>query len=312
MKHFFCLITLIVALAQPVLAAPQAKGTKASDATALKPQQQRIAATINGEVLTKARLDELYERMGGEMRAKYDRAGGKKAFLDNYVGKRLLIQEALKSGFDKKPEIQQDMQAARDAVLFDRYVREVVAPSILDEKEVRAFYVEHKNEFKKDERVRARHIIASSDPGAVMNTTGDDARTKEEALAKITRLAQQINTGALSFQAAAIQYSEDASAAKGGDLGWFTRGMMVGPFEDAAFSLAKGKVSHVVETQFGYHLILIEDRQEAAPAPFEEVRADIKEQLLALKANEILAAVNRLTQELRSQSQIQVFAENLE
>lgn len=311
MKRFIYLIILIVVFAQQVLAAQQPKGTAADTAVA-KPQQQKIAATINGEVLTQARLDELYNRMGAEMRAKYDRAGGKKAFLDNYVGKRLLIQEALKSGFDKKPEIQQDMQAARDAVLFDRYVREVVAPSILEEKEIRSYYEEHKNEFKKDERVRARHIIASSDAGAVMNTTGDDARSKEEALAKITRLAQQINSKAMSFQAAATQYSEDASAAKGGDLGWFTRGMMVGPFEDAAFSIPKGKVSHVVETQFGYHLILIEDRQEAGPAPFNEVKADIKEQLLALKANEILAAVNRLTQELRSQSQIQVFAENLE
>lgn len=267
---------------------------------------QSIAATINGEVLTMERLDLLYSRLSPEMRANYDRAGGKRVYLNNYIEKRLLVQEALKEGLDRRPEIAADMRAAADSVLFDRYVREMVAPSAVPESDVRALYESTKNSYRTVEKIRARHIIASPAGGSVLNSTGDNAKSDEEALAKINRIAADIRAGKITFENAAKQFSEDASAAEGGDLGWFNRGMMVAPFEDAAFALEKGKMSDVVKTEFGYHLIQLDDRIPAGVAPFESVRYEVRERLLAERANQIMVEVNRLTQELRAASSIQV------
>ena len=83
-------------------------------------EAEKIVATVNGEVITKAKLDMLYANMNSQMRAQYDRAGGKMAFLDNYVAKRLLLQEAAKSGFDQRPEVQAAAEAAKESALFDR------------------------------------------------------------------------------------------------------------------------------------------------------------------------------------------------
>lgn len=273
---------------------------------------QSIAATINGEVLTMERLDLLYSRLSPEMRANYDRAGGKRVYLNNYIEKRLLVQEAMKEGLHRRPEIEADMRAAADSVLFDRYVREMVAPEAVPDSDVRALYESTKNSYRTVEKVKARHIIASPAGGQVLNSTGDNAQSEEEALAKINRIAAQIRSGKITFEEAAKQFSEDASAAEGGDLGWFNRGMMVAPFEDAAFKLEKGKMSDVVKTEFGYHLIQLDDRMPAGVAPFEAVRYDVREKLLAERASQIMVAVNQLTKELRASSNIQVNPELLE
>ncbi|HUF17764.1 MAG TPA: peptidylprolyl isomerase [Thermoanaerobaculia bacterium] len=265
-----------------------------------------VAATINGEVLTMERLDLLYSRLSPEMRANYDRAGGKRVFLNNYIEKRLLVQEALKDNLHRRRDIEADMRAAADSVLFDRYVREVVATDAVPESDIRALYETTKNNYRTVEKIHARHIIASPAGGSVLNSTGDNATSDEAALAKINRIAKEIGEGRISFADAAMQFSEDASAPKGGDLGWFNRGMMVGPFEEAAFALEPGKMSGVVKTDFGYHLILLEGRRPAGIAPFEEVRYQVREQILAERANQIMAGVTRLTQELRASSQINV------
>lgn len=265
-----------------------------------------VAATINGEVLTMERLDLLYSRLAPDMRANYDRAGGKRVFLNNYIEKRLLVQEALKDGLQRRTDIAADMQAAADSVLFDRYVREVVAIDAVPEADVRAMYESTKQNYRTVEKIRVRHIIASPGGGAVLNSTGDNATSEEAALAKINRIAKDIKAGQVSFADAATKFSEDASAANGGDLGWFNRGMMVKAFEDAAFALEPGATSAVVKTEFGYHLIQLDQRRPAGVAPYEEVRYEVRERMLAERANQIMVAVNRLTQELRASSQINV------
>ena len=107
----------------------------AAAATAQQPApadgSQKIVATINGEKITRAKLDALYSNIPAPTRAQYEQAGGKKVFLDNYVAKRLLVQEAMKKSFDERPEVKLAMDAARESALFDRYVRDVVASSIV-------------------------------------------------------------------------------------------------------------------------------------------------------------------------------------
>jgi len=123
---------------------------------------------------------------------------------------------------------------------------------------------------------------------------------KEEKIRKrAEKLLEEINGGA-DFEKLAKQYSEDTvSAEKGGDLGYFSRGTMVKPFEKMAFSLKPGELSPVVKTPFGFHIIKIEDVKEAGVKPLEQVKSEIEKELKKEKARRLVLkeakrAFNRL------------------
>jgi peptidyl-prolyl cis-trans isomerase C len=143
------------------------------------------------------------------------------------------------------------------------------APAVTAE-EVDQFYAGHPAEFQRGERVRAQHILIRVDGG------GDPAareRAREQAAAILAPVK-----GGGDFDALARQHSQDpGSAPTGGDLGYFERGQMVGPFEDAAFALAPSQTSELVESQFGYHIIKMVDRQPGGTIPLVDVRPQIEE-----------------------------------
>lgn len=131
--------------------------------------------------------------------------------------------------------------------------------------EIQEYYDKNPKQFEMPERVAAAHILIKIDPAA-----------KEKAKAKAEDLLKKIKAGE-EFAALAKKHSVDTGTAmRGGDLGWFQRGDMVGPFEEAAFSLKKGESSGIVETAFGLHIIKVYDRKEAQSAPLKEVEAQIR------------------------------------
>jgi peptidyl-prolyl cis-trans isomerase D len=134
------------------------------------------------------------------------------------------------------------------------------------------YYEAHKEEFRQGEQVRARHILFKI---AQQATAAEEAKVRAEAEAALRR----IQAGE-DFAEVARQTSQDpASAEQGGDLGFFTRGAMVKSFEDVAFALRPGEVSDPVRTEFGYHLIKIEEAQEAGYRPLEAVRDELRARL---------------------------------
>ena len=149
------------------------------------------------------------------------------------------------------------------------------------EAELRKYYEEHKAEF---EQVHARHILIRFQGSQLPIKPGQKDLTDAEALAKVQALKQRIQGGE-DFGKVATQESDDTgSAANGGDLGAFRHGQMVPSFEQAAFALKPGELSEPVKTQYGYHLIKVENKDNKS---FEEVRPDLEKQLapaLAQKA----------------------------
>jgi peptidyl-prolyl cis-trans isomerase C len=266
---------------------------------------KKIVATVNGEVITKAKLDMLYANMNSQMRANYDRAGGKMAFLDNYIAKRLMLQEATKAGFDERPEVKAALDAAKESALFDRYVRDVVGSEIVTEADVRKYYEEHMTEFATPASAKLNHIVVSW-----------RGRSKEEAKAIIDRVAAELKTNdpvlRPHFNEAARKYSEDGVASAGGDLGWMPKNSLDPKFEEVAYSIKPNTLSDVVETQFGYHLIWVEDRRDAGFKPLDQVRPDIRERLVAVRQADIMSTVRRLTNELRQGSAVSIYRENVE
>jgi len=176
-----------------------------------------------------------------------------------------------------------------------KYLDKVSKGVAVSDAEVHAYYTENPDRFRLPEQVRARHILLKLKPGAEVGVK----QATREKLAGI--LAQARNGG--DFAALASQYSEDTSAAQGGELGFFARGLMIKPFEEAAFGLQPGEISEPVETPFGLHLIKVEERQPAQTVPETQVREQIRAYLLEVKQQK---AVDNEIRTLRSSAQIEI------
>ncbi|MBW1659786.1 MAG: SurA N-terminal domain-containing protein [Deltaproteobacteria bacterium] len=149
----------------------------------------------------------------------------------------------------------------------------------VSEEEVKKYYETFQEAYRVPERIRARHILFKVSPNA-----------KKEEVEKVKSEAEKVLKLAKSgedFAKLAEKYSQGPTAKKGGDLGYFTRGMMVKPFEEAAFALKKGEISGLVRTSFGFHIIKLEDKQPAHVKPFEEVKKEIETKLKLQKAKDI-------------------------
>jgi len=305
----------VVAAFAPLVALAQVTTAPAS---AAEPQAKPVVV-INGDVITDQKLDQLYSQMSAQMREQYEKSGGKKAFLDNYLRKRLVVQEAIKHGFDKRPDIQAELDAAREAALFQAYIREEISKSVVTEADIKKYYDENQANFALPEAVNVRHIIVMG------NGAGPHPKTKQQAADEIAHIAADLNelTKGITdprmrsrvlltrFIEAAKRYSEDGVGATGGGLGWVSRGSLDPQFEDVAFTIKPGVLSPVVETKFGYHLILVEEKRDSGTAPYETVRKDIREYLQSQHVTEIMEAVTKLSNELKSDSKISAFPENL-
>jgi len=183
--------------------------------------------------------------------------------------------------FKGKTEVKQDEKEAYFKAHKERYrIPEkikiaylVLAPSdFLDkvtiaEKEISDFYELNQESFKNPKQIKARHILLKLSPDA---TESEETETKEKALSLLKRVRDGED-----FAALAKKYSQDPATSKGGDLGYFTRGQMVKPFEELAFSLKKGEIGGPVKTQFGWHIIQVDDIKDATIKTFSEVRNQI-------------------------------------
>jgi peptidyl-prolyl cis-trans isomerase C len=165
---------------------------------------------------------------------------------------------------------------ARVELAIARMMNDVVASTTaVTDDEAKQFYEKNPDRFKRDEMVRASHILIMADEKA-------DATVKQQARAKIDAVWKRAKAGA-DFAALAKENSMDGSAAQGGDLNFFPRQKMVKPFADAAFALKVGEISDVVTSQFGYHVIKVTDRKPAGAVPLEEVSTQLKNYLTEQK-----------------------------
>lgn len=157
-------------------------------------------------------------------------------------------------------------------------VPEEAAQALLakDPERVRASYERRKSEFDRPEQARTRHILVRFEP--------DDDASKQEAKQRIEAVRERIAAGA-DFADVAMELSEDdATKARGGDLGWIARGGVVKPLEDAAFSQAPGALGELIETPQGFHLARVEERQPARVVSFEEAQAQVAQDLARVDA----------------------------
>jgi len=292
------------------------------------------AAVVNGTVITQAELDSQMKIVIDRLRAsgrlpdvsQLDQI--RSQVLENLIARELLYQESQKKGIKISEEevnkqlinvkaqfpneaefnnaltrmnlteanIKEKLQ--RDLAL-KKLIEDEVAPKVtVSDSDIRAFYENNPETFKQPERVKASHILIKVDPKA-------DASQKAEAQKKIDLVQAKLQKGE-DFGALAKEYSEGPTGPKGGDLGYFTRGQMVKPFEEAAFAMKPGEVSGMVETRFGYHLIKVTDKTPEGTMPYEDVKERLAE---FLKQQKIQEEINVYVKRLEEKSKIERFVQ---
>ena len=197
----------------------------------------------------------------------------KSKLLLRLVQGMVLAEKARKEGLDRDPKIKEKLQMVVNDFLAREYISYKVDKMInITDRDIQEYYKAHKDEYTVPEKVRARHILIRVPKDA------PDAQ-KEEARKRAEELLQRLRAGE-NFEKLAKEYSEDPGTKdRGGDLGYFSRGRMVKPFEDTAFSLEPGQISDVVETRYGFHIIKVEDKKPAEVLPLERVRERIRKKL---------------------------------
>ncbi|GHU00423.1 hypothetical protein FACS1894154_09430 [Betaproteobacteria bacterium] len=188
------------------------------------------------------------------------------------VTRKLVAERARAEGLDQNPEIVTRIAQTIDGLLQAEYIErhlKTTANPDLAERLARDDYRANPEKYKRGEQVHVRHIL-------VKTCACSDENAKEQARLKAETLLGRIKLGESFEEIASTESDDPGSARRGGDLGFVTRGKMVKPFEDAAFALKKtGELSPVIETEYGYHILRLDARQEASVVPFGEVRAQL-------------------------------------
>ena len=185
---------------------------------------------------------------------------------DNFSSEVELTDEALTAYFAENKDTYKTAPQVKVKYLSFLIEDEIAAIS-LPESEITEYYASHQEEFGQPEKRKASHIL--------LRTSGQDSEAKRQEMDKILIRAR----AGEDFAALAKEFSDDGSASRGGDLGFFGRGQMVKPFEDAVFSLQNGEISDIVTTQFGHHIIKLEEIQAAIIKDLAEVRPIIENKL---------------------------------
>lgn len=270
-----------------------------------------VVARIGDYTLTRAGFDAMWSGLQPAQRAQFEQKGGPKALLESFIEQKLLAAEAMNRGIDRRPPIAATLESTRDTILSKVLLDDEVRDRVVTEKNMREYYDQHKAGFVIPELVEARHILATPFPDhQVTNTKGDDAKTEAEAKAKIERLMKEAAAGG-SFEALARAWSEDVTASDGGRLEAFSRGRMSKAIEDAAFSLAVGKVSDVLRTPYGFHLLLVEKRHPERQQSFDEVKERVRAAVAQERRESFGPRYEQFLQELRAKIKVEVHGEAL-
>jgi peptidyl-prolyl cis-trans isomerase C len=285
--------------------------------------------SVNGVAISRSEFDaELEQIKMGYMQQGRDLAGPelekvKDAVIEILINRELLFQESQRLGIlpEEKEVAEQlatikekfpseaEFKKALEAMNFEEkdvseHIKKALSIQKMIEQEIikkiqvtdqasKDYYDKNPQSFKQPEQVKASHILIKVDPAV-------DAEKKAEARKKIEGIQKELKEGK-EFSALAKEHSEDPSAPQGGDLGYFRRGQMVKPFEDAAFGLKKDEISDIVETSFGYHLIKVYDKKPERTVEYPEAKEKIAEYLKQEKAKE---EVKLFVKKLRDQADV--------
>ena len=227
-----------------------------------KPEASTKAlAIINGKEITASEFDLRWSQLPEFARKTYAGQDGRKKFLEELITRELLLQESRKRGLDRDRALVERVERFKERSVLDNLMKEEVDSRItVTLEEMKAYYAANPGSITAPDELRASHILV---------------KTEEEALDAKKRVDQGED-----FAAVAKKISLDfATKFKGGDLGPIKKGQTIPQFEKTLLALKVGEISHPVATQFGYHIIKLNDRTTGTPLSFEDAKDQVKEQI---------------------------------
>ena len=247
-----------------------------------------ILVTVNGKNITKQDAQAFVSASAPQANFMDLAPAEKKMVTERLVEKVLFTELAAQEGIDKKPEFKRNMEKIRDELLVNMWMKEQMDNAIVSESEAKAFYDKNAGKFMEKASMHARHILLENEKDAqdIIDTLKP---LKGEALkAKFIELAKAKSTG--------------PTGPNGGDLGTATEDRLVPEFSQAALALEKGQITtKPVKTQFGYHVIFLENKTEAKPASYEKVKDKI---ITSLKQQQFTVKIKEVAKELKSKAKI--------
>jgi peptidyl-prolyl cis-trans isomerase C len=241
-------------------------------------EEDPVVAIVNGAEIHRSQVVESAQSLPQEYQQNFDQIFP--ALLERLVSLELLGAKGREGNLQDDPEVKELMAAYETEAIRHVYIRRLIDAEVTEEK-MKAEYDRYVAAHPPQTEVRARHILVA---------------TKEEAESIIAAL-----DGGAKFEELAKQKSTDPAAQNGGDLGYFLADEMVQPFADAAFALEKGQYTKApVQTEFGWHVILAEDKRERTAPTYEELKGEIQNQL----SQDVIEAK---IEELRSTAEIELF-----
>lgn len=238
--------------------------------------ENKVLAKVAGREITSDYITEIISRYPAQQQAMLNNEQGRRNVLEQAIGFELMYEFGKESGLDQSAEYTEQLNKIAKELLAQMVMSKTLAEVTITDEEALTYYNANKEMFAEPANVSAKHILVDSEESC------------KEIKAKIA-------SGEMTFEEAASQYSSCPSKEQGGSLGSFSKGMMVPEFEKAAFELPIGEVSEPVQTQFGFHLIKVEDKNEGSTQAFEDVKeVAVQELLKASQEKKYLEFMNQL------------------
>ena len=236
-----------------------------------KKDDGKVLATIDDQKITLQEFNKELDKIPMNMKMLVASESGKKNYLDRLVVKKLLLKEASKDKIESDKEFQERVNDIKEQLLIESLLKKkITAQTQMTEDDLKKYYDEHKEDFKKDREINTRHILL---------------KTEEEA----KQVQAKLQKGE-DFTELAKKFSIDPNVRQtGGEIGFQPKGSLIPEFENAAYKLNKvGQVTGIVKTQFGYHIIRLEGVKPPSYVPLEEVKDFIKQKNAQEKQKEVL------------------------
>jgi peptidyl-prolyl cis-trans isomerase C len=244
-----------------------------------------VVFTAGGETMTRTQFERLLANLPQQVRTQAATPEGKRQLADKLADMRILAQEARSRGLQSTPDVASQLKMQEDSLLANAMYQHLVQTAKPSEADLKASYEARKAEF---EQVKVRHILVRVQGSRLPLRKDQKELTDAEALAKAKALRERIVKGEDFVAVAKAESDDTATGAKGGDLGTLSHGHVIPEFEQAVFALTPGQISEPVKTQFGYHLIQV---QERTTPEFEKVRGELERDLQNEAATQAVRAL---------------------
>jgi len=254
--------------------------------TAASVPADAIVLSVGDDKFTRAQYENLIAQLPGQAQ-QAAQGPNKRKVAEQIAELKAMAQEARKRKMEQQPGVQQLIRLQVDQALAGLLFKDIESNTKTDDATVKAYYDAHKDQF---EEAKASHILIRYQGSSVPLRQGQKDLSQEEALAKATEIRKKLVTGGSFSDMAKAESDDTGSGANGGSLGTFGHGQMVPEFEKAAFTAPVGQISEPIKTQFGYHLIKVEERKSKT---FDEVKDEIAKKIKPQQAQKSVEDIRK-------------------